>query len=373
MIAGQVFDAQLVGLAGRVERIADQHEPARARRAAAGRRHRRRPSSTSARPSTDRPSPPARRAGETPSSSSRTAAISTGGRSGALRPGLRYGKSARTHGCGATARSIATSDGCVAVGAGARVEQHASSCGSCPTGSGGPSLRSRIALLAFVWSPPWSGWTARIRGAVAASSPRASSALVVPTGKPSTSSAHAVGSASADSVVRLGAGEVGDQRRPDRAPPPRRLVQHRRDDVPARLFEPLDGVHRTEHLGEIAAGGCRGRSWIVVVLADQAVPAVRRARDGRPGTGGAGAVARPGHRARSGRSAGARRDAARRRRRGCDRRRRRRAAARRSRAPGRPGGRGGRATRAGSARPAACARPRARRATCGRSTDAGHT
>ena len=71
---------------------------------------------------------------------------------------------------------------------------------------------------------------------------------------------------------RLGAGEVGDQRRPDRAPPLRRLVQDRRHDQPARLLEPFDGVHRTQHLGEIGAGTVEVEAQIVGV-ADHPVPA----------------------------------------------------------------------------------------------------
>ena len=44
--------------------------------------------------------------------SSATAARRTGVRSGALRPALRYGKSMRATGSGATAASMARSDGC---------------------------------------------------------------------------------------------------------------------------------------------------------------------------------------------------------------------------------------------------------------------
>ncbi len=81
-----------------------------------------------------------------------------------------------------------------------------------------------------------------------------------------------MGSASADKRGRLGAGEVGDQRRPDRPPPLRRLVQHRRHDEPARLLEPLDRVHRAQHLREIGPRSVEIEAQIVGV-ADHPVPA----------------------------------------------------------------------------------------------------
>ena len=49
-------------------------------------------------------------------------------------------------------------------------------------------------------------------------------------------------------------------------------MQHRRDDQPARLLEPFDGVHRTQHLGEIGAGTVEVEAQIVGVP-DHPVPA----------------------------------------------------------------------------------------------------
>ena len=93
-IVGEVLGAQALGLARRVQRIADQDE------AGSGHARRRRPSSTCARPSSvPRARPPSSvgcvRSATSASSSSRTAASSTGARSGARRPAFRYGKSMR--------------------------------------------------------------------------------------------------------------------------------------------------------------------------------------------------------------------------------------------------------------------------------------
>ena len=156
------------------------------------------------------------------------------------------------------------------IGAGARKQQHRAHT-VLPVRIRRAVLRSRIARPALVWSPPWSGWTSRIWRRYWTVTSRFVGA-VVPTGKPSTSSAHAVGSASADRVVvwaparwAINAGPIG----------PRHcaaLCRTGADDEPACLLEPLDRVHRAQHLGEIGARTVEIKAQIVGV-ADHPVPA----------------------------------------------------------------------------------------------------
>ena len=106
---GQVLDPQPLGLARRVQRVADQHQPAAGRPSATAIEHMRppidRPPSTQRGRARRRSARPARRPPPDPQASS------FGARSGARRPSRRYGKSARSTGSGASASSMATSVG----------------------------------------------------------------------------------------------------------------------------------------------------------------------------------------------------------------------------------------------------------------------
>ena len=97
-------------------------------------------------------------------------------------------------------------------------------------------------------------------------------------GGPSTSSAQATGSASAAGgrATPIDPGQMGDQRRADRAMPAQRLVQHGRHRVANRRIEALDGVDRTEDLLERAAVILELEAD-VLVLPDQPVAAAGQA------------------------------------------------------------------------------------------------
>ena len=181
----------------------------------------------------------------------------------------------------------------------------------------------------------------------------------VPGGKPSTSSAHARGSASVDRAVELVPARWAISAAPTGPRQRIALCSTGRDDVAARRIEALDGVDRPEHLGHAGAGRVEVEADLLAV-ADQAVR-----RQGEPVAIDLEAVAQAGlddplRRGRSGRSGGGRRGPARRARRRRGRRRRHRAAARRSPAPGRRAARGCRARCAASGPAGGCATPRAR-------------
>ena len=221
------------------------------------------------------------------------------------------------------------------------------------------SPRSCTAFDASSTLPPWSGWTRRMRDAeLGGELLRVGNGE--PTGKPSTSSAQARGSASDDSDVALvparwaiSVGPIGPRQRTA-------LCKAGPMTAPAGLLESFEGVHGAEHHRQRRPVGVEGEPE-VVALCDTAGAWSARARGGRPGTGGAAGAAPPGHRARPGRSSGGGRGSGRRRRHGRARRRRRRAAARRGRGADRWAGRGCRAPAGTSARAVWCATPPARR------------
>ena len=160
---------------------------------------------------------------------------------------------------------------------------------------------------------------------------------------------------------RVGAGEVGDQRRADRAAPAHRLVQHRGDDVAARRGR---GARRRRSPRAPGRSPVPGRVEVEAELLAVAEQPVRRQRPS-PWRSTWKRWRRRGWTTRSSRLDLVDQavdvgdevvvdvvDVA--------RRRRRRAAARRSRAPGRRAARGGRARRAASAPAGGCATPPAR-------------
>ena len=94
--------------------------------------------------------------------------------------------------------------------------------------------------------------------------------VAVPGGKPSTSSAHARGSARVVRVVEFVPARWAISGRADRPAPAHRLVQHRRDEVADRHVQAFDGVDRAEHLGEPGSGRVEVEADLLAV-AEQAV------------------------------------------------------------------------------------------------------
>ena len=278
--------------------------------------------------------------------SSRTAASSFGGRSGAGVPPCGTGSRpdggpAGRHGPlhGDQGRLVAagpapgTAARCLAVGGPSQVvgggDQDLARLGQLEHG------RARHAVVATVV-----GCTDRIfiRNC---GSPRAVWASLCRAGSPARR-APRPGVGQGGQGCRVRAGEVGDQRSADRPTPAHRLVQHRGDEVADRHIQSFDGVNRTEHLGHPGAGRVEVEADVLAV-AEQPV-----GRQGEPVAIDLEAVAQawlddapaPGP---SGRSAGGRRGPGPP---GCHRggeRRPRRAAARRSPASGRRAARGCRA------------------------------
>ena len=254
----QVLDPQ--GVAACPAGAADRRwRPRRPRPAAAvRRRRRRRPSSTSARPSSAR----RRRSGRASiaASSSRTAASSFGGRSGARRPSLRYGKSARTVVHPGATRSLHGDEGrLVPAGPGAREQQQRvrRRRGIRMRRRREGSCAPRRARTRRCW--PRRG-RRRDRGGRPASVIRncAVTSLRVgvglPGGKPSTSSAHALGSARVDRAVELVPARWAISGAP--TGPRQRIALCSTGAMTWRIdgIEPLDGVDGAEHLGHARAG-----------------------------------------------------------------------------------------------------------------------
>ena len=222
---GRCSTRSVVRLARRVQRIGDQHEPGAP---AAGLRRRRPPSSTSARPSTGRRARagravrPRHRLGRV--LADRWRAAPAPGRAPCGRPCGRGSRRART-GIGATAVLDRHQDWvCVRRRARARGQQpRQASCQQDPPGLAEVvDLLRRAGLVAAVvgvhLAQPRRGTGSSPRFLVdLAPCPAGSRAAPAPTpaGRPSSASARA-----------RRAGEVGDERRADRAPPAHRLVQH---------------------------------------------------------------------------------------------------------------------------------------------------
>ncbi len=257
----QVLDAELVGLARRVQRIADQHETGEPGDGAGtvdvGRDHRRHPPA-------HRPSAHHDRA---------RAAVESGevvadrgeqlrcpvGRS---RPSRRYGKSNRwTSADEASSVSIRRRLECSRsepapgysstrrFGHGALLPRLSP---ACVDSTRRASARSLIAFAASSSAPPWSGWTSRIRTRNCAVISRFDGDLP-PSSKPRIAHRPPTWVGQRLERQRLRTGEMGDQRRTDRSPPASRLLQHGADLASVFGGQPLDGVDRTEHLGEVGA------------------------------------------------------------------------------------------------------------------------
>ena len=269
-IAGRCSTRNASGLPGRVQRIADQHEPLQVagpgQAVGAGGDHRAHPPTHRAAAHHERLVDRERRQLVADRGEQHRRAV---GRLAALLAVREVGAHARVR-CepplGGHQRRVRR------VGPGAGVQQHGHQ-PSFPVRMRRASLRSRIDLLAVERSPPWSGCTSRMRDRYRLVTSRADGCSA-PMAKPSTSSAHAFGSASADSSVArdparwaTSAGPIGPRQRSA-------FVQHRADRAPARRVEPLDRVDRAEHLGEIAARGAEVELHLVA-LADQLVAAVR--------------------------------------------------------------------------------------------------
>ena len=211
----QVLDAQLVGLARRVQRIADQHETGEPGDGAGtvdvGGDHRRHPPAHRTPAHHDGPRRRLKAA-----RSSRIEASSFGARSGARRPSRRYGKSKpldvgrrrrgpSRSGAGWSARGRSRRpDTAARVGFAMIVVRRSSASATLSPASStgtrrGPRRDRSSPSPRRVSAPPWSGWTSRIRSRNCAVTSRFEGVLP-PSSKPRMPIAHPRGSASASSV-----------------------------------------------------------------------------------------------------------------------------------------------------------------------------
>ena len=323
VIAGRCSTRSVVRLARRVQRIGDQHDAGDV--AGAGS-----PSAPAAtiehiRPPIDRPPTTTRSGadrGQLLAHRGEQLRRPVGG--AAALPAVRRSRRAPSPTPGATACSTATSVGWSRPDAGAgeqqqraggrrrghplvgRVDEDAAGLGELEHGGAGHGVVAAVVGMDGAHLGPELGRDLLAR-----------SASPCPAGSRARRAPRPAGSASVDSGVDVGAGEVGDERRADRAPPAHRLVQHRGDEAggsPGRAARrrrsrrapgpaPVPVVWKSKLISlAVAEQAVRRQGEAVAVdLEAMAQPrAGRRARRGRPGRSAGGRRGRARRRRRRG-------------------------------------------------------------------------